>query len=136
MSALAVPSTNIELPNQWTARDYQTPLMQHMVSGGSMDYKRALEVWHRRAGKDSCSLQISAVGSQMRVGTYWHMLPTLSQGRKVVWDARDKQGRKMIDQAFPPEMRAGKPNNSEMKIEFQNGSVWQVVGSDLSLIHI
>lgn len=36
----------------------------------------------------------------------------------------------MIDQAFPKEIRAKKPNESDMKIEFQNGSVWQVVGSD------
>lgn len=36
----------------------------------------------------------------------------------------------MIDQAFPVPMRLGKPNESNMKIEFANGSVWQVVGSD------
>lgn len=101
-----------------------------MIEGGTMNKKRAAEVWHRRAGKDSCSLQIAAVASQMRVGTYWHMLPSLQQGRRVVWDGRDKQGRRMIDQAFPPEIRAGKPNESNMKIELKNGSVWQVVGSD------
>jgi hypothetical protein len=104
--------------------------MEYMVSGGSMDHKRAACVWHRRAGKDSCSLQICAVASQMRIGTYWHMLPTLQQGRRVVWEARDKIGRRMIDQAFPAPMRAGKPNNSDMKMELSNGSVWQVVGSD------
>lgn len=95
-----------------------------------MNRKRANCVWHRRAGKDSCSLQIAAVGSQMRVGTYWHMLPSLQQARRVVWEARDKQGRRMIDQAFPKEIRAGKPNESNMKIELANGSVWQCVGSD------
>lgn len=120
----------ITLPNNWQARPYQSSLMSHMVSGGSMDEKRAVEVWHRRAGKDSCSLQISAVGSQMRVGTYWHMLPSLQQGRRVVWEGLDKNGRRMIDQAFPPEIRAKKPNESNMKIELANGSVWQVVGSD------
>jgi hypothetical protein len=36
----------------------------------------------------------------------------------------------MIDQAFPKEIRAGKPNESNMKVELANGSVWQVVGSD------
>lgn len=118
------------LPNEWEARHYQSPLMEHMISGGSMNRKRAVDVWHRRAGKDSCSLQIAAVGSQMRVGTYWHMLPSLQQGRRVVWEARDKMGRRMIDQAFPKWMRAGQPNNSDMKIELANGSVWQVVGSD------
>ena len=122
--------SNISLPNEWNARDYQRPFMTHMLSGGSMDRKRAVDVWHRRAGKDSCSLQIAAIATQMRIGTYWHMLPSLQQGRRVVWEARDKQGRRMIDQAFPKEIRLGKPNESNMKIEFANGSVWQVVGSD------
>lgn len=122
--------SSITLPNEWTARHYQSPLMEYMVSGGTMNRKRAAEVWHRRAGKDSCSLQIAAVASQMRIGTYWHMLPSLQQGRRVVWEARDKQGRRMIDQAFPEPIRAGKPNESNMKIELANGSVWQVVGSD------
>lgn len=103
--------------------------MSHMLSGGSMDRKRANCVWHRRAGKDSCSLQIHAVASQMRIGTYWHMLPTLKQARRVVWDAIDKRGRRMIDQAFPKEMRAG-INKTDMKIEFTNGSIWECVGSD------
>jgi phage terminase large subunit len=120
----------ITLPHEWEARDYQRPFMNHMLFGGSMDRKRAVEVWHRRAGKDSCTLQVAAVASQMRVGTYWHMLPSLQQGRRVIWDGRDKQGRRMIDQAFPPEIRLGKPNESNMKIELRNGSVWQVVGSD------
>jgi phage terminase large subunit len=120
----------ISLPNEWEARHYQQPLMTYMLANGTMDRKRANCVWHRRAGKDSCSLQLAAIGSQMRVGTYWHMLPTLQQGRRVIWEARDKQGRRMIDQAFPHEMRAGKANESNMKIELKNGSVWQVVGSD------
>lgn len=120
----------ITLPNNWNARHYQGPLMSHMLSGGTMEQKRAVEVWHRRAGKDSCSLQIAAVGSQMRVGTYWHMLPSLQQGRRVVWEGIDKEGNRMIDQAFPKEIRAGKPNESNMKIDLANGSVWQVVGSD------
>lgn len=120
----------ISLPHEWEARKYQRGLMTHMLDGGSMNKKRASCVWHRRAGKDSCSLQLAAISTQMRVGTYWHMLPSLQQGRRVVWEGRDKEGRRMIDQAFPKEIRLGKPNESNMKIELANGSVWQVVGSD------
>ncbi len=119
---------NISLPHQWAARPYQQPLMGYMFQGG-MERKRAACVWHRRAGKDSCCLNLGAVATQMRVGTVWHMLPTLKQGRKAIWDGIDKNGRRMIDQAFPEEIRAG-TNNSEMKITLKNGSVWQVVGSD------
>ena len=64
-----------------------------------------------------------------RVGMYWHMLPEAAQGRKVIWDGIDRQGRRIIDQAFPKEIRKTQ-NEHEMKIEFINGSIWQVVGSD------
>jgi hypothetical protein len=91
--------------------------------------KRDCSVWHRRSGKDSTAMNLDAMASHMRIGTYWHMLPTLNQGRKVVWDGIDKQGRRMIDQAFPPEIRES-TNESEMRIKFKCGSAWQVVGSD------
>lgn len=71
----------------------------------------------------------TACAAHMRVGTYWHMLPKLSQGRKVVWDGIDREGRKMIDQVFPEAIRTGE-NVQEMKISLRCGSIWQVVGSD------
>ncbi len=121
----------LDLPNEWVARDYQAPLFQYLFEG-SLERKRAAVVWHRRCGKDSCCLQLSAVASQMRVGTIWHMLPTLKQGRRVIWDGIDRDGRRMIDQAFPKEMRQVENpiNNSDMQIRMRNGSIYQVVGSD------
>ncbi len=123
--------SNISLPHLWKPREYQSPLFKHMFTpeGDVVKGSRACAVWHRRCGKDSASLQMLAIASQIRVGTYWHMLPTLQQARRVVWDGIDKEGRRMIDQAFPEEMRKS-TNNSEMKIEFKNGSIWQCVGSD------
>lgn len=38
-------------------------------------------------------------------------------------------GRKRIDEAFPPELRAS-TNDQEMFIRFKNGSTWQCIGSD------
>lgn len=119
---------NLSLPHDWEARPYQKPLFQYMLKGG-MRKKRANMIWHRRAGKDSVCLQIGAIATQERVGTYWHMLPTLQQARRVIWDGIDKLGRRMIYQAFPKELIAS-VNNSEMKIVFKNGSIWQCVGSD------
>lgn len=119
----------ITLPNEWKPRSYQMPLWRYMERGG----KRAAEVWHRRAGKDSVALNWAAVAAHQRIGTYWHMLPTLQQGRRVIWDGIDKHGRRMIDQAFPKSIRAGRndgKNEAEMKISLKCGSVWQVVGSD------
>lgn len=115
----------IEIPNGWEPRGYQLDLWDALESG----VKRAAIVWHRRAGKDSLSVNWTAAASLDRVGTYWHMAPTHRQVRKIVWDGIDKAGRRIIDQAFPPGIRARK-NDQEMKIELLNGSIWQCVGSD------
>lgn len=115
----------VEIPNEWLPRRHQLPLWQFMEKGG----KRAVSVWHRRAGKDSTCLNWTAFAAHRRVGVYWHLLPTLNQGRRVVWDGRDREGRRFIDQAFPRPLRQS-VNKQEMKIELKNGSLWQVVGSD------
>jgi phage terminase large subunit len=122
--------SKVSLPNNWRARHYQKDLMQYLFGNGTFpERKRAFAVWHRRAGKDSTMLNTLAVSSQMRVGTYWHLLPTLNQSRKVVWNGIDSQGRRMIYQAFPPEM-VESSNESEMTLKLKNGSVYQCVGSD------
>lgn len=115
----------VTLPNGWTPRPHQRRLWGHLEAGG----KRAVAVWHRRAGKDSTAINWTAVAAHQRIGTYWHMLPTATQGRLVVWEGRDGQGRRLIDQAFPPETRSGL-RNDRMSMELRCGSIWQVVGSD------
>lgn len=58
------------------------------------------------------------------------MLPEASQSRKAIWDAINPHtGKKRIDEAFPMNIRKRSVDN-EMKIEFANGSMWQVLGSD------
>lgn len=116
----------VSLPNNWSAREYQKNLFRAVLVEGK---KRACCVWHRRGGKDSCSINLLAVLSQMRVGTWWHCLPSFAQGRKVVWEGIDKQGRRIVDQAFPAELVDSK-NETQMAIKLKNGSIYQVVGSD------
>jgi hypothetical protein len=118
--------TRISLPNQWKAREYQEPFFKAVLKDG---IKRACLVWHRRAGKDSVSINLLAVLSQMRVGTYWHCLPSFQQGRRVVWEGIDKQGRKITEQAFPEAIVESR-NETNMSIKLKNGSIYQVVGSD------
>ena len=115
----------ITLPNNWVPRDYQMPVMQAMQGG----IRRACLVWHRRAGKDSYCLNYTAMASQQRVGTYIHFLPFATQARRVIWNGVDKAGRRMIDQAFPKEVRVNTREN-DMSIEFRNGSFWYCAGSD------
>lgn len=99
---------------------------EYLENGG----KHAELVWHRRSGKDELGLHRTAVASFERVAGYWYMLPKYNQARKAIWDAINPHtGKKRIDEAFPHELRKA-VNNQEMKITFQNDSVFQVVGSD------
>lgn len=115
----------IDLPNEWKPREYQKPLWRYLWRGG----KRAVSVWHRRAGKDNLALNWTAVAAHMKRGNYLHCLPEYEQGRKAIWTAVDSDGRRLIDQAFPPELRAA-TDSSRMQIHLGNGSTWQVGGSD------
>lgn len=114
----------ITIPHNFTPRPYQMPLLKAMDSGT----RRACLVWHRRAGKDKCALNLTIKKMFERVGTYFHALPTYNQGRKVLWDGRGKDEFKFMDH-FPPEIIARR-NSTEMKIELVNGSIWQVIGAD------
>lgn len=65
-----------------------------------------------------------------RKGNYWHMLPLYAQARKSVWDAvNPATGIRRIDEAFPEAIRK-RTRETDMFIEFINGSTWQLVGSD------
>lgn len=98
---------------------------EYLEAGG----KRAVAVWHRRAGKDSTALNWTCIAAHRRVGSYLHMLPEAAQARKAIWLAIDKLGRRVIDQAFPLELRK-RTVDHDMFIEFKNGSTWGVAGSD------
>lgn len=115
----------ITLPNNWTPRPYQVPVFEALDSG----IKRVVTVWHRRAGKDHCAMNYTAKAAHERVGIYWHVLPTQKQARKAVWEGISKDGYRLIDQAFPKELRA-RTREDEMMIEFKNGSIWRCVGGD------
>lgn len=110
----------------WVPRTYQQPLWDALHSG----VKRAVAVWHRRAGKDDICLRWANKAAQDRVGTYWHMLPEAAQARKAIWEAVNPHtGKRRIDEAFPPEQRSH-TRESDMFIRWPNGSTWQVLGSD------
>jgi phage terminase large subunit len=113
------------MPNDWDCMIHQSGLWDYLDKGG----RRAVAVWHRRAGKDSTSLNYTATEAMETTGVYWHMLPTQKQARKVVWDGIDRNGRRMIDQVFPQSIRKAK-REQEMQIELKSGSIWQLCGSD------
>jgi phage terminase large subunit len=116
----------VTLPNGWNPREYQLPAWCALESG----IKRALLLWHRRAGKDDVCLHWAATQAMQRIGNYWHMLPQYAQARKSVWEAvNPHSGKRRIDEAFPDEICETK-RSQDMFIRFKNGSTWQLVGSD------
>lgn len=118
---------SIILPaNDWRPRKYQEPLWKYLENGG----KRAIALFHRRAGKDEIALHWTACSAMQRTGNYWHLLPQAAQARKAMWEAVNPHtGLRRIDEVFPKEIRET-TREAEMMIRFVNGSTWQVVGSD------
>lgn len=116
----------LALPHNWKPRPYQRRLWDFLSSGG----KRAVAVWHRRAGKDDVCMHHTACAAMERPGTYWHLLPEYAQARKAVWDAVNPHtGKRRIDEAFPAEIRRY-TREQEMSIGIGPTSTWQLVGSD------
>lgn len=117
----------VTLPaNGWRPRPHQMKLWRYLESGG----KRAIQMAHRRWGKDDLALHWTCIALHQRVGTYWHCLPQYQGARKAIWEAVNPHtGKRRIDEAFPIELRSVTREN-EMFIKFRCGSTWQVVGSD------
>ena len=114
----------IQLPHKFTPRPYQEPLLEAMDSG----ITRAVAVWSRRSGKDKTLINLLAKKMQERVGTYYYFFPTYNQGKKILWEGRDKDGFKFTDHI--PEQLRTRTNASEMLIETKNGSIFQIIGTD------
>jgi hypothetical protein len=86
-------------------------------------------LYHRRAGKDIVCLNLVIAEMALNVGNYYYAFPTYAQAKKALWEGRGKDGVKYLDY-FPKVLLQGKPNDTEMKIKFKNGSLFQVVGLD------
>jgi hypothetical protein len=114
----------LTVPYNYTPRDYQMPFLRAMDNG----CKRAVKVWHRRAGKDKTDLNFVVKRAVQHRGYYPYFFPTSAMGRKVLWDGMDKSGFKFIDHI--PEQLIANRNTTEMKVTLRNGSIIQVVGTD------
>lgn len=111
---------------EFRCRWYQRPFHEYLTGGG----KRAIAIWHRRAGKDEVVLAATRELAFKRIASYWHCLPEYEQCRKALWTAVNPHtGKRRIDEAFPHELRAN-VNEQEMFIRLVNGSTWQLQGSD------
>lgn len=119
-----LPSYDLTIPFQYKPRNYQLPILRALDSG----ILRAIAVWHRRAGKEKTFINHCVKRAMQRVGTYYYVFPTYSQGKKIAWDGMDKTGFPFM--AHFPAQIVLKRNESELRIEMVNGSAFQIIGSD------
>lgn len=119
----------ISVPLDWSPRPYQKPLWDALEGG----CRRAVAVWHRRAGKDTVALNWIVTQIFQRPGLYWHTLPTYRQGKKIIWDGINHDGRRFLSH-FPEETIARR-RDDEMSLWFKGvakkaGSQFQVIGAE------
>ena len=109
----------------WPLRPYQQKALEQFEAGK----RRQGLFWHRRAGKDVFCLSMARNQARERIGAYVHFFPAHVQAKRAIWNGVDpKKGARFIDLAFS-DMEAGR-NNTDMFIEFYNGSTFQLLGSD------
>jgi hypothetical protein len=115
------------LPYQgWAPRPHQKNLWRFLMRDG----KRAVAVWHRRAGKDEVCLHATSLAMIKRPANYVHLLPEFAMARRAIWESVNPHtGRRRIDETFPQHLRAN-TNEGTMFIRYHNGATWSVAGSD------
>ncbi len=106
-------------------RSYQLPLFDAIENKG---YKRALLVWHRRAGKDMAAFNLMVRQAFKRLGSYYYILPTYKQARLTLFEGKTSDGRAFLD--YIPKQLVKSVNKNEQKIELINGSLIYFLGSD------
>jgi hypothetical protein len=119
----------VVLPNRFEPRPYQRAAMRYFDNGG----KRAITVWHRRAGKDLTAMHQACKAAHQEKGLYWHIFPTAEMARKMIWTGFTKSGDRIMEQVFPKAIRKSPREwapQGEMVVELKCGSVWRMIGSD------
>ncbi len=115
----------IYLPHNFNPYPHQKKVIDAFRSE---KYKKFINVWHRRAGKDTTWFNIMTESALERVGYYLYLLETIGQAREVIWDGIGREGKKFID--FIPKDAIRSVNNSDMKIKLQNGAILKFGGTD------
>jgi len=110
-------------PVDWKPYPYQLPLWQYLNGGG----KRAVAVWHRRAGKDLLGINWITAAALKEVGVYWYVFPTYEQAKRTIWDGVTLDGRSYLSHI--PSGLIKTKSSAKLRIELTNGSIIQFVGA-------
>lgn len=117
----------LTIPHNHKPRWYQEDFWKAFDSGL---YNRFVQVWHRRSGKDITDLNLVIREALREPQIITYVFPTLVMGRQILWEGMDNEGNKFIEHYVPKEVLAKEPNDSRMTINFKNGSIFRVGGSD------
>jgi len=120
----SLKDARLRFPVDWSPYPFQIPLWQYLYNGG----KKAIAVWHRRAGKDILGINWITAAAIREVGIYWYVYPTYNQAKLSVWDGMTLDSRPYM--SFIPEGLIAKNQQYKQRIVFKNGSVLQFIGSD------
>ena len=108
--------------NGWEPRPHQEKLWEYFPAGG----KRAIAVWHRRAGKDEVCLHIHGACDVRGCEITGTCLPEFDQGRRAIWTAS-----KSLTPARGGSMKFSRtrseltPTTTKCLSASENGSTWQ-----------
>ena len=70
------------------------------------------------------------------MGVYYYIFPEYEQWRKAMWDNIDNDWLTMFDHIPKEIIKPNGKNDQSMKIEFTNGSILQVIGTDRKIDNI
>ena len=112
--------------DKFAPRSYQQPIWNAFFRD---KFKRMVICIPRRGGKDIITWNITVYCAIMeRIGLYYYIFPSYSQGRKAIWDSTTNDGERFID--FIPKELIKSVNSQDLLITLRNGSKIQVIGSE------
>jgi len=120
------------IPYNFIVREYQIPFLREVEKAisGESQVRYFMQIWHRRSGKDKTNIADIAPRRLIKDPCLVkYVYPTLVMGRENLWDGIDGQGFRYLNH-IPEFIRNGKPNETTMKVDIFNGSIFQIGGSD------
>ena len=113
-----------KFPCRWKPYPFQRQLWDYLQRGG----KRAIVVWHRRAGKDLLALHWIVTAALKTVGVYWYVFTTYEQAKLTIWDGVTLDGHSYM--SYIPRGLIKSARETDNRIELINGSIIKLVGSE------
>lgn len=120
------------IPYNFVARQYQINFLREVEKAisGESQVRYFMQIWHRRSGKDKTDIADIVPRRLIKDPCLVkYVYPTLVMGRENLWDGIDGNGFRYLNH-IPDFLRDGKPNETTMKVDIRNGSIFQIGGSD------